>query len=152
MPLSQVNMGRYQAPLHVAQRTLCDYAAKGYLFGAACLMMGMPLATKAKAKPLADAPSSSSAQAGGDVEAAAPAVPTMKAMAQQPWDANAQNGLHKAGQVFSSLENYHIQRLVVRSLLPTSEYHSRWPASSVHVCAETPPSAPPPSPPTAAPS
>lgn len=122
---SQVNLGRYQAPLHVAQRTLCQFGIKGYLFGAACLSMGLGLCPAKKA-PKAEA-SSSSAQ-GGAEDPAAPSESTLKQLAVQPWDSNAQNSLHKAAQVFCSLESYWLQRLVVRSLLPTSEFHSRWPA------------------------
>ena len=55
----------------------------------------------------------------------------MKMLAAQPWDANAANSLHKAAQFFTSLESYWTQRLVVRALLPTCEYHSRWPADGL---------------------
>ena len=126
----QVNLGRYQAPIHVAQRTLCQYGLKGYLFGAACLAMGLSLVCSKKAPKAGAASSSSSAQGGVD-DPAAPAEMTMKQHAHQPWDANAANSLHKAGQFFSSAESYWTQRLVVWALLPTCEFHSRCPADGL---------------------
>ena len=124
----EVNLGRYQAPLHVAQRTLCHFAAKGYLMGAACLNMGLSLSSSAKASAstaAASSSSSSSAQGGAVEDPAVLPEKTLQQLSVQPWDASASNSLHKAAHVFTSLENYWLQRLVVRSLLPTAEFHSK---------------------------
>ncbi len=112
--------------MYIAQRTLVDFATKGYLFGAACLSQGLGLAS-AKKPPAttAEAAASSSSSAGSTGPAEAPpAALTMKQSAAQPWDQSAANQLHRAAQTFSSLENYWTQRLVVRVLHPTSQYHS----------------------------
>ena len=123
----QVNLGRYQAPLHVAQRTLVDWTTKGYLFGAACLSMGLGLTADKKPAPKPDAAASSSSCAaqGSGEDPAAPQESSMKMLAAQPWNASSANGLHRAAQMFSSLECYYLQRCVVRALMPTSEFHSR---------------------------
>ncbi len=122
----EVNLGRYQAPIHVASRTLCEFSVKAYLFSISCLSMGLSVSGPKKKTAAAAAASSlasgeQAAGAGGD-EAGAK---TLKQFAHQPWDSNAVNQLQRAGQVFSSLENYFIQRVVVRVLHPTSEFHSR---------------------------
>ncbi len=126
----QVNLGRYQAPIHIASRTLCDFSVKSYLFSIACLSMGLSLnAPKKKTKPAAagDAAASSGAQGGGHDDSQD--KKTLKQFAHQPWDSNAVNQLQRACQCFGSLENYFIQRIVVRVLHPTSEFHSRSPAA-----------------------
>ena len=124
-PRCQVNLGRFQAPVFVAQRTLVDFACKGYLLSAACLVQGLGLGSAKKGPEHPAAAASSSSQSGSaGPDAAAPAALTMKQQGQAPWDASAANQLQRAAQVFSSLENYWTQRLVVRVLYPTSQYHS----------------------------
>ena len=107
----------------MACRTLCEFSIKSYLFTIACLEMGMAPPDCKKTAPLAAAASSSS----GDPAPAEPAEPkkTLKQYAHQPWDSNSANQLQRASTLFGSQENYFIQRVVVRVLQPTSEYHSR---------------------------
>jgi hypothetical protein len=124
----QVNIGRYQAPIHCAHRTLCHFAQKAYIYNCASMSLGLSGFDRRSTLP-ADAgvrgAQASSSAAASSADAAAPKTTSLKELAATPWSSDASNQLQKASVLFGSVECYHLQRLVVRCLHPTSEYHSR---------------------------
>ena len=140
----QVNLGRYQAPVHVASRTLCHFSAKAFLWNAAAFQIGLRGIDR-KAAPLraADVASSSSGAAassssgaassssgaaslsGAAPDAGAAPKPTLKQEAHLGWAESTTNQLDRAAYLFGSVHNLHLQKIVVRVLQPCSEYHSR---------------------------
>ena len=125
----QVNLGRFQAPVYVAQRCMAQWPMRAFLWNAAAWVLGMKgfdrlKAPSKKPSPSAAASSSSSAPSSGPAESEG--TTTLKAHMQQTWDESCVNQLDRAAMLYGSVDNMNLQSVLVRCLYPTSEWHSRW--------------------------
>ncbi len=129
-PTSQVNLGRFQAPVYVAQRCQGMFAVKGFLFNAAAQALGfrgMDRAATPKPKAASSSePSSSSSSAGPPAAAEAPPKVTLKAHIQQTFDESCANQLGRSAWIYGSVDNMHLQKIMVRCLFPASQWHSMY--------------------------
>eukprot|EP00959_Pyramimonas_sp_CCMP1952_P123020 2571707-Pyramimonas_sp.AAC.1 len=91
----RVNLGKYQAPVHIAKKTLGLYSFKSYFFNAAALRIGLKGADR-RHQPAPPKP------ADPELEA----KPTVKQAGKEPWTAETTNQLDRAAYVFGDIENY----------------------------------------------
>ncbi len=121
----QVNMGRFQAPVYVASRSLHQFAEKAILWNSASYVLGYRGMDRAKTidKPVAAA--GSSAAASSSAGPAEEGKLTLRQAANQTWSESTANQLERAAMLYGVQEHYHLQRLVVRCLTPCSEFHTR---------------------------
>ena len=123
---AQVNMGRFQAPVYIAGRTLCQFAEKAYLWNAAAFTLGFRGMDRQSIGAQGSAAASSSsgpADSAGDESAD---KKTLKQQAAQTWQESTSNQLDRAALMYSSQEHYFLQRIIVRSLSACAELHTKW--------------------------
>ncbi len=123
----QVNLGRFQAPIYVANRQLAQFSTKAFLYNAAALELGFRGADRRKPPkpPPADPAPAAPAPDAGPADLAEPAKKTLKVLSHEGWCPEAANMLDRAAYLYGQRDNYFTQRLMVRCLTPTSEWHSR---------------------------
>ncbi len=122
-----MNLGRFQAPVYVAQRQINQYAVRAFLWNAACLEIGLKGVDRQQKPPQAApaAAASSSSSSGPAEDVAQPAKLTLKQSGHEGWCPDAATALDKAGYLYGQVGNWHLQRVMARALTPTSEWHSR---------------------------
>ncbi len=113
----KINLGRYQAPVHVLNRTVDQYSTKAYLWNAAALSFGM----KGFDRRTTPKVSTTEAPTGSTVVSAT----SLKASAHMPWSEQCANQLDRAAMLYGNLEGFFRQQVILRALGPTSEFHSR---------------------------
>ena len=117
-------MGRFQAPIYTAKRTLCQFAKKAYLWNAAAAQLGFKGMDRKAAPPLVPPAAGAAAapECGDDDKHSA----GLKAVALQTWTETASNQLDRAAYLYGCVEHFWIQQIIVRSLVPCQEFHTRY--------------------------
>ena len=119
----RVHLGKFQAPVMIASRTIHLFSLKAYFLNAAAITIGMKGTDRRKAPPK-PSPTPDDGSGGAVVEYT---PTTLKAQSHQTWTEKCTNQLDRAAYLYGDIFNFNRQRLIVNLLSCTTNFHSRRP-------------------------